>query len=154
MLPMSLDCPFLIAPHVSRAQCCLCLWIVHSWLPLMCLVPNVACVSGLSILDCPFCVWCPMLPMSLDIPFLITPSVSSAQCCLCFWIVHSWLPLLCLVPNVACVSRLSIIDCPSVSNAQCCLCLWIVHSSLFFLCLVTNVVRFSGLSILDCPFCF
>jgi hypothetical protein len=26
----SLDCPFLIAPSVSSAQCCACLWIVHS----------------------------------------------------------------------------------------------------------------------------
>jgi hypothetical protein len=36
----------------------------------LCLVcPNVASVSGLSILDCP------MLPVSLDCPFLIVPSV-------------------------------------------------------------------------------
>jgi hypothetical protein len=159
MLPVSLDCPFLIAPFVSSAQFCLCLWIFHSVLPLLCVLPNVAYVSGLSILDCPLikngqsrdicnivhqtqkgqskmdnpetqatlgtrhrrgnqewtiqrhrhnkewvCVCCPMLPMSLDCPFLMAPFVSSAQCCLCLWIVHSWFPLLCLVPNVACVS--------------------------------------------------
>jgi hypothetical protein len=165
MLSMSLDCPFLIAISVSSAQCCLCLWIVHSWFSLlclvpnavrvsglmdnpetqaklgtrhrrgnqewtiqrhrqhlaldtereikngqsrdtdsMCLVPNVTCVSGLSIFDCPFCVWWPMLHMSLDCPFLIASFLSSVQCCLCLWIFCSWLRLLCLVPNVACVS--------------------------------------------------
>jgi hypothetical protein len=36
LLPVSLDCPFLIT--------------------LLCLVPTFACVSGLSILDFPFCV--------------------------------------------------------------------------------------------------
>jgi hypothetical protein len=194
MLPVSLDCPFLIAPSVSSAQCCLCLcllivhswvpflclvpnvacvsglsiliapsvssaqccpclWIFHSWVPLLCLVPNVACDSGLSILDCPFCVWCPMLHMSLDCLFLIVPFVSSAQYWLCLWTFHSWLALLCLVPNVACVSGLSIRDFPSVSSAQCCLCLWIVHSWLPLLCLVPNIVCVSGLSILGCPFC-
>ena len=72
MLPVSLDCPFLIIPSVFSnvylfcvlyTQCCQCLWIVHSWLPLrfsltficpVSCVPNVASVSGLSILDCPF----------------------------------------------------------------------------------------------------
>jgi hypothetical protein len=49
----------------------------------LCLMPNVACVS------------CPMLP------------VSHAQCCLC------------LMPNVACVSFPML----PVSHAQCCLCL-------------------------------
>jgi hypothetical protein len=50
---------------VLCAQCCQCLWIVYSWLPL-----HVASVSGLSILDCPF-----VLPVSLDCPFFIAPSV-------------------------------------------------------------------------------
>ena len=74
-------------------------------------VPNVASVSGLFILDCPF-------------GFL--------------WIVHSWLPLrfsltfICpvsFVPNIASVSGLSILDC-SLGF------LWVVHSWLplhFFL---------------------
>jgi hypothetical protein len=44
---LSLDC---LHP-VSCAQCCLCLWIVF----ILCLVLYVACVSGLSILDCPYC---------------------------------------------------------------------------------------------------
>jgi hypothetical protein len=69
MLLMSLGCPFLFA------QCCWCLWVVHSCLP------NVADVSGLSVLVCS------MLLMSLGCPFLF------AQCCWCLWVVHSWLPL-------------------------------------------------------------
>jgi hypothetical protein len=172
MLCVSMDCPFLIAPSVFSAQCCLCLWIVHSWVPLLCLVPNVVCVPGFSILDCPFCFWCSMLPMSLDCPFLIAPSVSSAQFCLCLWIVHSWLPLLCLVTDVVCLRIVyswfpfsvwcpllpMSLDCPfliapSVSNAQCCPCLWIVHSWLPLLCLVPNVAYVSGLSILEFSFC-
>ena len=85
ILPVSLDCPFLIAPvvfsnvylfaclrriYVLYALSCQCLWIVHSWLPLLfsltfiCLLvfvvymscmPYLASVSGLSILDCPCC---------------------------------------------------------------------------------------------------
>jgi hypothetical protein len=73
MLPVSLDCPFLITP----SSC----------------VPYVSCFSGLSVFDYPFvlCTLCyqslwivslwlplrlvyPMLPVSLDCPFLITPS--------------------------------------------------------------------------------
>ena len=145
MLPVSLDCPLLITSSVFSnvylscvlcAQCCQCLWIVHSWLPLqffltficpVSYVPNVASVSGLSIFYFPFGFF---LPVSLDCPFLTAPSVFSnvylscvlcAQCCQCLWIVHSWLPLqfsltfICpvfCVPNVTSVSGLSILDCP------------------------------------------
>jgi hypothetical protein len=70
-------------------------------------VSNVASVSGLSILVCPFnflqglfvmCFVYPMLPVSLDCPFLFAPSVFSKvylscvlciQCCQCLWIVHA-----------------------------------------------------------------
>jgi beta-lactamase regulating signal transducer with metallopeptidase domain len=45
MLPVSLDC----LCFVSCAQYCLFLWIVF----VLCLVPNVACFSGLFILDSP-----------------------------------------------------------------------------------------------------
>jgi hypothetical protein len=39
VLPVSLDCPFLVAPSVASVSGlsipgCQCLWIVHSWLPL------------------------------------------------------------------------------------------------------------------------
>jgi len=73
MLPVSLDCPYLIAPS--------------SW------THYVASFSGLSIFDCPFVldtlccqflwivhIWLPirlgytMLPVSLDCPYLIAPS--------------------------------------------------------------------------------
>ena len=68
MLYVSLDCPLLVSSSllslycVLCIQCCMCLWIVHYWLPLRlsltftyCLytvscVFNVVCVSGLSII--------------------------------------------------------------------------------------------------------
>jgi hypothetical protein len=73
-------------------------WTVQS------LVPNVASVSGLSIHQGPlrfsltFYVLLPMLPVSLDCPFIIalygflSRSMSCSQCCQCFWTVHSSLP--------------------------------------------------------------
>jgi hypothetical protein len=150
--------PFYIAPSVCAAQCCLCLWIVHSWWSLLCLVSNALRVSGLSILDFPLCnighqtqkgqsrmdnpetqatfgtrhrrgtqewiIQRHRQHWALDTEgaikngqsrdTVIAPSVLSAQCCLCLWIVHSWLSLLCLVPNVACVcvSWLFILEFP------------------------------------------
>ena len=181
MLPVSLDCPFLIAPSVfsnvylSCVLCTLCcqfLWIVHFWLPLRCsltffypvsCVPYVASFSGLYIFDCPFgvlqclfvlCRVCAMLPVSLDCPFLIAPSVFSnvylscvlcTLCCQFLWIVHFWLPLrfsLMFICPVSCVryvanfSGLSIFDCP-FGVLQC----------LFVLCLVYAMLPVS----LDCP---
>jgi hypothetical protein len=160
MLPVSLDCPFLIAPsvfsnvylsYVLCTQCWQCLWIVHSWLPprlsltstwpVSCVI-NVDSAYGLSIIDCPFgflerlfvlCLAYSMLPVSLHCPFLIAPSVFS---------------------NV----YLSYVLC-----TQCWQCFWIVHSwlpiqfSLMFICPVScvlNVGSVSGLSNLDCPFGF
>jgi hypothetical protein len=61
MLPVSLDCQFLIAPA--------CLLPVSLDCPFL-IALRVASFSGLSILDCPF-----VLPVSLDCPFLIAPSV-------------------------------------------------------------------------------
>jgi hypothetical protein len=72
---------------VLCTKCCQFLWIVHSWFPLsfVCLrpvscEPNVASFSGLSILDCPsvlsvfiLCFVYPMLPVSLNWPFVIAP---------------------------------------------------------------------------------
>jgi hypothetical protein len=125
MLPVSLDCLFLIAPwvfsnvYLSCVLCTLCyqcLWIVYSWLPLgfsltficpVSCVPYVASVFGLSILDCPLgflkrlfvlCLVYPMLPVSLDCLFLIAPldfSQVYLSCVLC---------------------------------TLCCQCLWIVYS--------------------------
>ena len=104
----------------------------------------------------------PVLPLSLDCPFPIGPSVFSnaylscilyTQCYHCLWIVHSWLVLrfsLTLICPVSCV--------PSHNH-----CLWIVHSwlvlrfSLTLLCPVScvpSVTIISGLSIPDCSFGF
>ena len=89
MLPVSLDCAFIIALYgflccsMSCSQCFQYLWAVHSSLPsavfsnVLCLVPNVASVSGLGIHHCPlrfsltFYVLFPMLPVFLDCPFII-----------------------------------------------------------------------------------
>ena len=69
MLPVSLDCPFLIAPSIFSNVYC-----VH----------YVASFYGLSFFDCPFrysltfiYLVYPMLPVSLDCPFLIALSVFS-----------------------------------------------------------------------------
>ena len=136
MLPVSLDCPFLITP----SSC----------------VTYATSFSGLSVSDYPFVLWTiccqflsivsfvlplrlvyPILPVSLDCPFLITPS--------------SW------VPYVASFSGLSVFDYPFVLCTLCCQFLWIVPSSC-----VPFVASFSGLSLrlvypllpvsLDCPF--
>jgi hypothetical protein len=170
MLPVSLDCPFFIAPQfclssscVLCTQCCQFLWIVHSWLPLSfdCLrpvscVPNVASFSGLSILDFPLvflvfilCLVYQMLPVSLDYPSLIAPSVL-------------FVFILCLMYQMLPVSM----DCPffiapqfrlsssCVLCTQCCQFLWIVilHCPsvlfVFVLCLVYQMLSVS----LDCPF--
>ena len=84
MLAVSLDCPFLLPFRYSLT--CIC--------PVSC-APYVASFSGLSIFDCTFgilqhlfvlCLVYPMLPVSLDCPFLIAPSVFSNMylpCVLC-----------------------------------------------------------------------
>jgi hypothetical protein len=69
----------------------------------LCLVSNVACFSGLFILDCScLFLWIVhswlLLSVSLDCSFLIAPACFSGlfilDCsCLFLWIVHSWLLL-------------------------------------------------------------
>jgi hypothetical protein len=140
VLPLSLDYHFLIGPSVFTqcsvcfAQCCLCLLVISYWLALrfshnvLSVVPSVACVSWLSVIDWPFgyhtmlCLFCPVLPVSLGYQLLIGPSVFTkcsvccAQCCLCLWVITSWFVLrfshnvLSVLPSVACVSWLSVID--------------------------------------------
>ena len=159
MLPVSLDCPFLITPSscipyvisfsgfsvfdypfVLCTLCCQFLWIVCFWLPLRLVYP--------------------MLPVSLDCQFLITPSscvpyVASFSglsvfdypfvlCTLCYqflWIVSFWLPLR-LVDHMLPVS----LDCQFVLPLRCTPCQ--------FLCVITPsyVASFSGLSVFDYPF--
>jgi hypothetical protein len=104
VLSLSLDCPFLIGPSVFSdaylsfvlcTQSYHCLWIVYSWLvlrfslTLICpvsWVPSATIVSGLYIPDWFFgflwrlfvlCLLYPVLPLSLDCPFLIDPWVFS-----------------------------------------------------------------------------
>ena len=104
MFHSSMDCPFFVAPCVlcfaclcsmSCVYCFLRLWTVHSSLPLVfyvllvfaqCLVYNVSCIYGLSILRCPLCslfclsllnVLCILFPASMDFPFFVAPCVLS-----------------------------------------------------------------------------
>ena len=190
MLPVSLDCPFLITPSscvpyvasfsglsvfdypfVLCTLCCQFLWIVRFWLPLRLVypmlsvsldfpflitpsscVPYVASFSGLSVFDYPFvlCTLCyqflwivsfwlplrlvyPMLPVSLDCPFLITPS----SC----------------VPYVTSFSGLSVSDYPFVLWTICCQFLSIV--SLYYpLVLCTPFCQFLWIVSFDYPFVF
>ena len=204
MLPVSLDCPFLITPSscvpnvasfsglsvsdypfVLCTLCCQFLWIVRFWLPLRLVYPMLpvsldcpflinpsSCVtyvtsfSGLSVSDYRFVLWTlccqflsivsfvlplrlvyPMLPVSLDCPFLITPS----SC----------------VPYVASFSGLSVFDYPFVLCTLCYQFLWIVSFDYPFVLLpvsldclflitpsscVPYVTRVSGLSVSDYPF--
>jgi hypothetical protein len=122
MLPVSLDCPFLIAP------CFICLC------PVSC-VSKVASVSGLSILDGPLF-------------YLSLSCVLCTQCCQCLWIVHSWWPLVLFV-FVLCLVYLRLpvsLDCLFLMT-PCFICLCPVSC-------VSNVDSVSGLYILDCPFSF
>ena len=109
-LPMSLDCPFLIASSVFSN--------VYLFAFVLCLVYRGLPMS----LDCSFlvassvfsnvylfvfvvCLVYRGLPMSLDYSFLFCPRFSLtficlSSCCVlctegcqCLWIVHSWLPL-------------------------------------------------------------
>jgi hypothetical protein len=131
MLPVSLACPFFVAPSIFSnvylscvlcVQCCQFLWHIHSALPLQ--------YSLTLIVLCPVC---PMLPVSMACPFFVAPSVFSnvylscvlcVQCCQFHWLVHSSLSL---------------------------------QYSLTFICpvsCVSNATSFSGLSFLRCPFSF
>jgi hypothetical protein len=107
MLDCSLFC--LSSSCVLCTQCCQCLYIVYTWLPLVLFVFVL-------------CLVYPMLPVSLDRLYLIAP---------CFVCIR---PVSC-VPNVASVSRSSILDCPMfclssscVLCTQCCQCLYIVYT--------------------------
>jgi hypothetical protein len=82
MLPVSLDCPFLICPSVfsnvylfSFVLCRVC-----PMLPVSLDCPFLICPSGFSnvyLFIFVLCLVYPMLPVSLDCPFLICPSVFS-----------------------------------------------------------------------------
>jgi hypothetical protein len=54
MLPVSLDCPFLIVPSIFSNVYVQFLWIVHFFLPLRYSLTFIYSFSGLSIFDCPF----------------------------------------------------------------------------------------------------
>jgi hypothetical protein len=97
VLPVVLDCPFLISPSVFSNV---------YFRPVSC-VPGANSVSGLPLryfLTFIFvlCLVYPVLPVSLDCPFLISPSVLSNVV---------FRPVSC-VRGVASISGLSILDFP------------------------------------------
>jgi hypothetical protein len=130
MLPVSLDCPCLIAPS--------------SW------VPYVASFSGLSVFDCPF-VLCTLCCQFLWIVHFDCPFVLCTLCCQFLWIVHFWLPLSLVYPMLS-VS----LDCPLLIAPSSCVPYVVSFSGLSILIApsscVPYVVSFSGLSTFDCSF--
>jgi hypothetical protein len=124
MLPVSMECPFLIVPLVSSNVyvCiqsnvfCLCLWSVNSWLSLwfpltfiyVVSLMYATCVYGVSIL---------IIPLVSSNIYLCS---QSNVFCLCLWSVHSWLflwfPLTFIyvvsLMYSACVYGVWIHDCP------------------------------------------
>ena len=58
VLPISLDCLFLIAPSVFSNVYLQFLWIVYFWLPHRYSLTLIYSFSGLSIFDCPISLWC------------------------------------------------------------------------------------------------
>ena len=157
MLPVYMDCLYLIAPSVFSniylscvlcPLCCQFLWIVYMWLPSI--FSNV-------YLSCVLCT----------------------LCCQFLWIVYLCLPLrfsLTFICPMSCVHYVAsfyglyICDCPfGISNVYlscvlctlCCQFLWTVYLwlplrySLTFICPVScvhYVASFYGLSTCDCPF--
>ena len=158
MLPVSLDCPFLLPFRYSLT--CIC--------PVSC-APYVASFSGLSIFDCPFgilqhlfvlCLVYPMLPVSLDYTFLLPLRYSLTLICpvscvpyvASFWIVLFYCPfgilkhvfVLCLVY-------------PMLPVSLGCTFLLPLRYSLTFICPVScvpYVASFSGLSFFITPSVF
>jgi hypothetical protein len=152
VLPVSLGYQLLIGSSVFTqcsvccAHCCLCLLVISYWLALrfshnvLSVLPMVACVSWLSVIDwlfgfhTMFCLLCPVFPLSLDYHFLICSSVFTqcsvccSQCYLCLLVISYWLAhrfsynVLFVVPSVTCVSGLSFLDWPSVFTMFCLLC--------------------------------
>jgi hypothetical protein len=184
MLPVSLDCPFLIAPsvfsnvylsYVLCTQCWQCFWIVHSWLPIrfsltsnwpVSCVINVDTAYGLSIpfsrtFICP--VSCVLNVASVSALSILNCTLGFLYCLFVLCLVYSMLtgPLDCpflIVPSVFSNIYLSCVLC-----TQCWQYLWIIHSwslppfsltSTWPVSCVINVDSAYGLSILDCPFGF
>ena len=110
MFPVALDFPLLMALsldwiRVAHHFSLLC-YGFSLLVFILCLVPYVACVSGLLILDCPF--FCHPFPFG---GVRVTP-LFSFLCWIGFFLFFVFVFVLCLMPYVACVSGLFILDCP------------------------------------------
>ena len=101
------------------AQCCLCLCILYYWLSLfpvcpmlsvslyslllivtVSCVPNVVCVSILSIIDC-HCFLCAQCCLYLWLSIIDCHCILCAQCCMCLFIVYYWLSLFPVCPMLS-----------------------------------------------------
>jgi hypothetical protein len=119
-LPVSLDCPRVIAPSSCVPYVTSFSWlstldsprlIVHSWLPLR-LVYTTLPFS----LDCPLLIApCPLLIATLDCSLLIVHSwLSTLDCPLL--IVHFWLPLRLVYPTLPVFLDCPLLIAPSVCS--------------------------------------
>jgi hypothetical protein len=81
---------FVSLRFASCTQCCLCLWIVHSCLPLWF---SLTFIRSASCTQCCLCLWIvhSCLPLWFSLTFI--RSASCTQCCLCIWILYSCLSL-------------------------------------------------------------
>ena len=166
-----LDCPFFCHPFpfggvrvtpLFSFLCWIGFFLLFVFVFVLCLMPYVACVSGLFILDCPF--FCHPFPFG---GVRVTP-LFSFLCWIGFFLLFVFVFVLCLMPYVACVSGLFILDCPffchpfpfggvrvtPLFSFLCWIGFFLLFVFVFVLCLMPNGACVSGLSILGCPlFC-
>jgi hypothetical protein len=142
MLPVSLDCPYLIASSVFSN-----VYLLPRVCTMSC-VPSVASVSGLSILDCLF-----GFLQRLFTTYSLS-CVLYAQCCQCLWIVHSWLLLRVSLMFIYCLEIVQFrvcpvsLDCTFLITLPLRFSLTFIHYLECVLCLVYPVLPVS----LECPF--
>jgi hypothetical protein len=106
------------------AQCCLCLCIVYYWLSLFPVCPML-CVSLIVYYWLSLFPVCPMLCVSLIVYYWLSLFPVFSMLSMSLYSLLLIVTVSC-VPNVVCVSVLSIIDCHCFLCAQCCLCLCII----------------------------
>jgi hypothetical protein len=107
MLPVSLNWPFLFSSYVLCIHCFPFLWIVLFCLRLMSCVSNVTRFSELSFFVFVLCLVYPLLPVSLNCPFLSSSYVLCIHCFPFLWIVLFCLRLMSCVSIVTRFSELS-----------------------------------------------
>jgi len=132
MLPVSLDCPFLIALRFSLTFTCH-VSCVSKMLPVSLYCPSLivhSVFSSIYLLQTVLCLVCSMLPVSLYCQFLIFDSVFSKvyllQTVLC--LVHPMFSVSLYWPFLIAPSVFSNLYLSCVLYVQCCQCLCLIHS--------------------------